>query len=189
MDVFPENACAGETLSPGHATRFAPGESGSEGALGVLVAAGFGVLVGAGVGVFVGVAAGAAGVFVAPAAPLDGGTGGVPGAAVVDGRGVGVLVGTNGVGVAVCCPPAGWPPPLPWFTVGVAVGGTLVGVAVGCTGVGVFVGNGVLVGGNGVLVGSVPPPLPPSPPPPPPVPSLVVPNVVAQYQPYCDPAR
>lgn len=93
MDGFPANACAGETLSPGQATRFAPGESGNDGALGVLVAAGFGVLVGPGVGVFVGVAVGAAGVFVAPPAPLEGGTGGVPGVAVLAGLGVGVLVG------------------------------------------------------------------------------------------------
>ena len=91
---------------------------------------------------------------------------------------VGVLVGSGGcVGGGVCCPP---PPGVlvgsGWVGVAVACEG-VVGVAVAPTGVGVRVGVAVAVF-VGVFVGPAPPP---------PVPSFVVPNVVAQYQPYCEP--
>ena len=57
--------------------------------------------------------------------------------------------------------------------VGVFVEAAVVGVLVAPTGVGVAVAVFV-----GVLAGPAPPP---------PVPSFSVPNVVAQYQPYCEP--
>ena len=86
-----------------------------------------------------------------------------------------MLVGNGCVGT-------GCEAPLP-CGVGVLVGSACVGVAVGfCPWAGVLVGaRGVFVGGTGVFVrvGVAVGPAPP-----PPVPSFVAPKVVAQYQPY-----